>query len=187
MNDTLSSTHSSSNGSLSNQSDHSNQSDRGLPPSRAIGGLTINAAFLQEIKEDNRHLKELWDRLLPMVTHVETARNHWADVQNLLPELLDQLAMHFSLEEAYGYFDDAVDAIPSLSLQAETLRSQHANLFTQARLVAEKSGGIASDDREHIERWIRQFESFQRAFEQHEESELKLILQSFEDEVGVDD
>lgn len=152
-----------------------------------VGRLTINAAFLQEIKEDNRHLKTLWDRLIPMVDHAEIAKNHWRELNELLSELLDQLAMHFSLEEAYGYFDDAVDAAPHLSVQAESLRSEHGQLFTQARDLADRIGGISGEASEKVAKWIRCFQSFRLAFERHEESELKLILQSFEDDLGVGD
>ncbi|MEM6473099.1 MAG: hemerythrin domain-containing protein, partial [Planctomycetota bacterium] len=157
------------------------------PGTRPLSGLTINAAFLQEIKEDNRHLKELWDRMLPLVTHAEVARNHWLELDDLLVDLLDQLGMHFSLEEAYGYFDDAIDAAPHLSVQAESLRSQHGALFTQARGLVEQMGELDADDGDEIAKWIHRFDGFRRAFEQHEESELKLILQSFEDDLGVGD
>ncbi len=91
--------------------------------------LTINAAFLLEIKEDNRELRQLLDDCAALL-----ARPHGAGVElrraaQLLGNLRDQLAMHFSLEEAYGYFDDAIDVAPRLSRQAEALRSQHPRLF----------------------------------------------------------
>ncbi|MCA9141115.1 MAG: hypothetical protein KDB00_30300, partial [Planctomycetales bacterium] len=98
---------------------------------RTAGRLAINAAFLQEIKEDNRQLKTLWDRLLPMLSHHQTAKNHWPELIADFSDLRDQLAIHFSLEEAYGYFDDAVDIAPHLSLTAESLKGQHTELFAQ--------------------------------------------------------
>lgn len=177
MSDTLAPSH------LRPQGNRADESFAGKP----IGRLMINAAFLQEIKEDNRQLKGLWDRLLPMLGHPETAQNHWAELIAGLAELRDQLAIHFSLEEAYGYFDDAVDAAPRLSVQAETLKAEHPKLFSQIRDVADRILETPAEPIEHVDRLLRRFESFRRDFERHEEAELKLILQSFDDDLGVGD
>lgn len=150
-------------------------------------GLTVNAAFLKEIKDDNRHLKSLWDKTLPLVSHVETARNHWQEIVGLLSELRDQLAMHFSLEEAYGYFDEAVDIAPRLSLTAESLRSSHPKLFAQIRDLADSALDVNLDRAERVEAFLSKFFEFRLDFEHHEEAELKLILQSFDDDLGVGD
>ena len=154
---------------------------------KSIGRLMINAAFLQEIKEDNRQLKTLWDRLVPMLAYPETAQNHWGELVAGLAELRDQLAIHFSLEEAYGYFDDAVDAAPQLSVQAEGLKAEHPKLFAQVRDLADRILETNVEQIEHVGRFLRHFDRFRRNFEQHEEAELKLILQSFDDDLGVGD
>jgi iron-sulfur cluster repair protein YtfE (RIC family) len=154
---------------------------------KSIGRLMINAAFLQEIKEDNRHLKSLWDRLIPLLAHPETAQNHWSELIAGLAELRDQLAMHFSLEEAYGYFDDAIDAAPQLSVQAEALKSEHPKLFAQVRDLADRILETDAEQTEHVGKLLRRFDAFRRDFEQHEEAEVKLILESFEDDLGVGD
>jgi iron-sulfur cluster repair protein YtfE (RIC family) len=161
-------------------------SEEGLAK-KSAGQLVINAAFLKEIKEDNRQLKTLWDRLLPMMSHPETAKNHWEELIVGLAELRDQLAMHFSLEEAYGYFDDAVDIAPHLSVLAESLRAQHSKLFAQIRDLADLILESSPESAQSIKRLIRQFSKFRTDFEHHEESELKLILQSFDDDLGVGD
>ena len=161
----------------------SEHGDAGKP----VAGLAVNAAFLSEIKEDNRQLKTLWDQLLPMVEHHETAKNHWPELMAGLAELRDQLAVHFSLEEAYGYFDDAVDISPHLSLTAETLRSQHSKLFTQIRDLADQILESNVERVEHVKKLMRRFSQFKENFQNHEEAELKLILQSFDDDLGVGD
>lgn len=151
------------------------------------GRLAVNAAFLQEIKDDNRQLKGLWDRLIPMMSHQETAKNHWPELIRGLAELRDQLAIHFSLEEAYGYFDDAVDISPHLSLNAESLKAQHSALFRQVRDLADLILECDVERLEKVTKLIRRFDLFRAAFESHEEAELKLILQSFDDDLGVGD
>ena len=165
----------------------STQRSRSQAQGQQTGRLAINAAFLQEIKEDNRHLKTLWDRLVPMLSHPETALNHWNEIIAATAELRDQLAIHFSLEEAYGYFDDAIDIAPHLSIQAETLRGQHSNLFAQIRDLADHVAEANLQRDGIIEKMIRKFSDFQIDFQSHEESELKLILNSFDDDIGVGD
>ena len=107
--------------------------------------LSVNAAFLKEIKDDNQQLKLLWDRLREAISHSELALNHWPELIQLMSDLRDQLALHFSLEEAYGYFDDAIDVAPQLSLNAEKLRGQHRDLFETACDLADSIVEVTDD------------------------------------------
>lgn len=147
--------------------------------------LAVNAAFLKDIKDDNQDLKVLLDRIIPITHHQQTATNHWPELITLLSELRDQLALHFSLEEAYGYFDDAVFSTPELSVAAEVLRSEHPRLFGDIRDLADQVTEISSDRPEQVNLFIQRFDAFRHAFEMHEERELKLILDSLEDDLGV--
>ena len=149
--------------------------------------LAVNAAFLKEIKEDNLHLKSLWDRITPISCHVETAVNHWPELISLLSDLCDQLALHFTLEEAYGYFDEAVNVAPQLSLHAEGLRGQHRRLFEQVRDLADRVTEVSLDSDEQLSKFVDSLCQFKSEFEKHEEAELELILQSLDDDLGVGD
>jgi hemerythrin-like domain-containing protein len=149
--------------------------------------LTVNAAFLKEIKEDNCHLKSLWDQISPLAVHVETAINHWPELITLLAELRDQLAIHFTLEEAYGYFDEAVDIAPQLSIQAETLRGDHRVLFQQICDLADQIAEVSIESEGQTEKFMAGLSRFKHSFEKHEEAELKLILESLDDDLGVGD
>ena len=149
--------------------------------------LTINAAFLKDIKDDNRDLKKLLDKIFPLASHPQTATNHWGELIELFGCLRDQLALHFTLEEAYGYFDEAVDSAPELSAVAECLRGQHPQLFEKIRHLADKSSEIRIDSGEQVSRFLSEFNAFRTEFEKHEESELKLILDALDDDLGVGD
>ncbi|MEO1527153.1 MAG: hemerythrin domain-containing protein [Planctomycetota bacterium] len=149
--------------------------------------VTVNAAFLKEIKEDNRQLKALWDRLVPLLTYAATAENHWEELIDGLAELRDQLAMHFSLEEAFGYFDEAIDIAPRMSMVAVSLRGEHSMLFATARDLADAVLEVDSDRIEAIEEFVARFNRFRRQFERHEEAELRLILSCFDDDLGEGD
>lgn len=150
-------------------------------------GLTINAAFLKDIKDDNRDLKILMDTILPLAQHQQTAANHWPELIGLFADLRDQLALHFSLEEAYGYFDDAVGSAPQLSSSAEQLRNEHPLLFERIRDLADRALEIPADSEEKVARFLQEYESFRQSFDAHEEAELKLILDAIDDDIGVGD
>ena len=149
--------------------------------------LVVNAAFLKDIKDDNHDLKLLLDKITPLVLHQQTAMNHWPELIILIGDLRDQLALHFSLEEAYGYFDDAVVSSPQLSVTAESLRSEHPQLFSRILDLADQALEICSDSHDQVSQFIRRLADFRSAFERHEEKELQLILDSLEDELGVGD
>jgi len=149
--------------------------------------LAINAAFLKDIKDDNHDLKVILDKITPLAEHRQTAINHWSELVVLLEQLCDQLALHFSLEEAYGYFDDAVDHAPQLSVAAECLRGQHPALFKSIRALADKSADVPVDDADHVDQFLNAYQSFRKDFIEHEEAELKLILAALDDDIGVGD
>ena len=149
--------------------------------------LTVNAAFLKDIKDDNRDLKILLDRIKPLAQHQQTAINHWPELIELFADLCDQLALHFSLEEAYGYFDDAIVTAPQLSTNAEYLRGQHAPMFERIRELADAALEISAESSEQVSRFLDDFDKFRRVFEKHEEAELKLILDALDDDMGVGD
>ncbi|MEL6110667.1 MAG: hemerythrin domain-containing protein [Planctomycetota bacterium] len=149
--------------------------------------VTVNAAFLKEIKDDNRQLKSMWDKVTPLLSHSQTAKNHWTELVEALSELRDQLAMHFSLEEAFGYFDEAIDIAPRLSMVAVSLRSEHATLFATARDLADSILEIDGEQVDAIGEFVARFNRFRRDFERHEEAELRLILSSFDDDLGGGD
>ncbi len=149
--------------------------------------LSVNAAFLKDIKDDNRDLKILLERINPLAEHSQTATNHWVELVELIAELRDQLALHFSLEEAYGYFEEAIVTAPQLSATAECLRSQHPKLFETIRDLADAVLEVHSERPEQVNRFLRNYLQFREAFEQHEEAELKMILAALDDDIGVGD
>ncbi|MCM2374337.1 hemerythrin domain-containing protein [Aporhodopirellula aestuarii] len=159
--------------------------------------LTVNAAFLKDIKEDNRDLKILTDRLRHLTQPLEAAANHWPELIALFADLRDQLALHFGLEEAYGYFDEAVGADAGLSITATDLRAQHAVLFEEVRHLAEAAADACTGDAPiegttpevttAQEKILRRFKVFLEQFHEHEEAELKLILDALDEDLGVGD
>lgn len=156
------------------------------------GVVAINAAFMQELKEDNRDLHALLDRVTELTESRPVYRMRRQDLRNLvqvLEQLKDRLAMHFSLEEAYGYFDDAISVAPRLSERAELLRSQHEPLFVEICEIVDSAEPLlyrVATSRE-IGQLCFAFRSFRQRLEMHEGHETELVLSAFDDDIGCGD
>lgn len=151
--------------------------------------VTVNPAFLQEIKEDNRRLRELFCEL-----EILCARDRWTAARRrklaaLLEQLSHQLAMHFTLEEGLGYFDDPIAAAPRLCRAAEVLRAEHEELLAIARLLAEESSqlGAVHSPSQRAHEIAEQFRVFHDRVRDHEARENELILEALDDDLGVGD
>jgi hypothetical protein len=152
------------------------------------GTVTVNPAFLQEIKEVNQ---ELWT-LLAGLRHRclrPLAPGQCHQLIDKLSLLRDQLALHFSLEEAYGYFEDPVEVAPQLGRQAEQLREEHKELYLDVCDLLERAERMYYDE-QHAELalWIGpEFLELEQRLRQHEERENELIMDAYEGDIGVGD
>ena len=153
--------------------------------------VTINPAFLQEIKEDHRTFYRL---LAAARHHLSQVGSYWRDrtpraMVDLLERVRDRLAMHFALEEAYGYFEDPVWTEPQISTAAQKLREEHRGLYEQLQALTERAAKVLYHEvpRARIPRICTDFERFCQHFEDHEERENELMLQALYEDVGVGD
>ena len=151
--------------------------------------VTVNAAFLQEIKEVHQELWDLLDEVRHLTARPISLRSQCRKVVEMLSQLRDQLALHFALEEAYGYFDDPVAVAPRLCEAADSLRAEHGELYLLICELAEqaeswqRSGRLASLAT-HVS---RDFQQFDRRLQIHEARENDLILAEYDDDIGVGD
>lgn len=151
--------------------------------------VTINAAFLQEIKEVNQELWRLLSdvrRLCRSPLSIYSSPRRFA---NLVEELRDQVALHFALEEAYGYFEDPVFVAPRLCRQAEMLRAEHRELYLLVVELGELSERLleANYGYSDVLAAVRQFQNFDVQLREHEALENELIQSEYEDDIGVGD
>ncbi len=151
--------------------------------------VTVNAAFLQEIKDVHQELWRAFTELQGICHDAQQIHERPRDVVELLIQLRDQLALHFSLEEAYGYFDDPIRVAPHLSESAKRLRDEHEVLYgTFATLTEDmeerhRSGELPKSSDELVERFSRYYTEMQS----HEARENELILRAYDDDIGVGD
>lgn len=151
--------------------------------------VTVNAAFLQEIKEVNEQLWRLLADIRRICCRPAPRREHGRLMTEMLGSLRDQLAMHFSLEEYFGYFENPVDVAPRLSLRAEQLRCEHTTLFQQLCAIVDEAEAFqcrCSDNR-ISERVAVRFRAFCDQLKSHESHENDLILEAFDVDLGVGD
>lgn len=151
--------------------------------------LTINAAFLQEIKEVNEDLWRQLEEVRGICGTAADVRGHARQLPNTLAQLRDQLAMHFALEEAYGYFEDPVAVAPHLNATACTLRDEHSSLYSSICEVLEfvESAFYAGHLPTSAEQVVERFQVFYDQLQTHEAKENELILKAYDDDIGVGD
>ena len=150
--------------------------------------VTVNAAFLQEIKDVNQ---ELWQRLEELRHRCQRpiAPVNCRHLVERMSQLRDQLALHFALEEAYGYFDDPVDVAPRLSHAAETLRSEHRELYMQLTHIVDRGERLLHNEQlATLALWIGPgYLGFDDALRDHESRENELIYEAYDTDLGAGD
>jgi hypothetical protein len=152
------------------------------------GTVTVNAAFLQEIKEVNQ---ELWSLLSELRHRCQRplAPSQCRLLIDKLCQLRDQLALHFALEEAYGYFEDPVYVAPRLSRQAEQLRDEHKGLYLDLCELVDRAERMFYDEQHAaLALWIGpEFLEFDARLRDHESRENELIFEAYDEDIGVGD
>ena len=154
--------------------------------STTVATVTVNAAFLQEIKEVHEELWQLLNDLQQQCAGgVPAGKSAHLFVRDLAL-LRDQIALHFALEEAYGYFDDPAHVAPRLCENAEALRQQHQVLYVEISEIADDVEFLPNKGRVS-RRIVTRFQDFHRRLMLHEQAEEELILSMYADDIGVGD
>ena len=151
--------------------------------------VTVNAAFLREIKEINTALGNDIGRLERLAVCPDVIRRHARAFLRKLECLRDDLAMHFSLEEFFGYFEDPLTVAPRLGDRAGRLRDEHGLLYEQLCEIVDVAEELVEEHQlsrlsHHVPRRLQNF--FDR-LARHERDENELIMEAFCDDVGVAD
>ncbi len=157
--------------------------------SRAPRATTVNAAFLTEIKEVNLEMRAEIERILTICARPISLHSQTSELVNRLAVLLDHLALHFALEEAYGYFDDPEYVNAEFSDRVQSLRGQHASLYTQlCRLVDQAETLLRRHKLAALVTIVPlQFERFAVLLQNHEEAEMDLAQEAICADIGVGD
>ena len=153
------------------------------------GRLGVNAAFLQEVKDDEWVVSDLiglvGSSLEVKVLNASQSRTVLAGMRRLHA----QLKYRFQLEEVLGYMQDVISVAPRLSNSAETLRGEHAILVDEFQSIVELAHDQLNDDSdsdpaEGLAQIRDRFNSFRVRLAAHESAENDLITESLYFDVG---
>ena len=151
--------------------------------------VTVNAAFLKEIKDVNQDLWQIVSELREVTQNPYLVRSRRYQFVGMLEDLRDHLALHFALEEAYGYFDEPLQVDPRLSDQAKMLRSQHRQLYLAVCELIDQA--MLLHDGHNLNalarRLVDAYTDFEGQLNCHEQAENDLIQQEWDDDIGVGD
>ena len=149
-------------------------------------GLTLNVAFLNDIKQDTEKPDELIGELKRLLMRSEFGEP--SRLVFLLSRLRDELETYFALEEFYGYFDSAKTSHSRISLQAEGLQSQHETIYLEVCELVEMAESALYREKPIEQSWpaiVAGFHSFVQNFHSHEQQEQELMMQLCNDDLGV--
>lgn len=151
--------------------------------------VTVNRAFLKEIKDVNQDLWQIVAELREVTRNPYLVRSRRYQFVGMLEDLRDHLALHFALEEAYGYFDEPLRVDPRLSSRAKMLRSQHRELYLHSCDLIDHA--MQLHDGHHVQalarRLVDEYADFDARLNQHERDENELIQQEWDEDIGVGD
>lgn len=153
----------------------------------SISYITINAAFLKEIKEDNFLLNELLESLSMLCYETGLIILDLRYLEKLIGELSDVLTMHFSLEDTYGYFYGPLKPIPVMCREARRLQSQHSELLLDLYSISRQIQSELKLYGNQIisEKLLQQTRKFQIKLMRHELGENELILTAYYEDLFV--
>jgi hypothetical protein len=150
-------------------------------------GMTINVAFLDEIKTDFNFRTTL-NRVYQNINQRPDAPPQ--KIAQWLCDLRDQLETYFALEEFYGYFQQDEVTNIRVSRKAAKKTAEHETLFLQLTDVVDLAEQIVYHecaDETALEQVRFKFHQFCQSLADHEVDEMELIMQLFNEDLGVGD
>ena len=153
----------------------------------AEDSVTLNVAFMSEIKEDfdfRETLNNVYFRLndQPTISPRDAAKE--------LATLRDQLETYFAMEEFYGYFQQSATTNHRVNRQADLLRSDHESLFLQLNELVDLAEQIVYGEcskKVTISDLTKELDSFCQALADHEQDEMGLMMRLHNEDIGVGD
>jgi len=149
-----------------------------------IGGTTS-----PQFEEDSLRLREL-------LHDVTTSLDGWFSnarsgrILDLLQALSHQVAVHFALEESSGLLAGSDMAVLELADLAAGLRAEHRALALEIESVVEQAETMvacAAESEPEQRRIVSRIRVFCHKLQRHERRENELLLQAYDEDIGVGD
>lgn len=150
---------------------------------------SLNPAFLAEIKELNRDLWATCERLKRLTSRPISMSGQSHELFDLLMKFRELVAMQFSLEEAYGYYENATYFECSFAERAEALRRDHHRLFNSINRLCQIAEQMWREERLASLTTIIPvaFDEFYADFMAHEGKERELLSDAWIKDLGTGD
>lgn len=155
--------------------------------SRSYRLFNANAAFLHDIKEDEKEVAEVMNAVTQRLAADYLNRFATAQLLDQLERLCEIMEHRSRLEDAIGYMDEVVRIAPGLSDRATVLMQEHRPLWIQLRRVCELAIHLLrqSDATERTLGQVRDaFGSFRDQYNAHEAREAELIIDLMYFDIG---
>jgi hypothetical protein len=161
-----------------------------ITPSPSIGeARSMSAAVRNDIQRDYHELKSLLAESSNclLATTCDATKHPPRQVVSTLRRLQHRLAMHFTLEEAFGYGEEELGRAPWLADRAVELRAEHDIIFAHLKAIVRTSELLLDGKLSLLKSLCTSFENFVIELHVHENQEADLLLSFFDDDVGVGD
>ena len=142
-----------------------------------------------DIQRDYRELRDLLAATADCLG-ISTSDPPYAPryIVRTLRRLQHRLAVHFTLEEAFGYGEEELVRAPWLRNAATSLRAEHDNIFSQLKSIVQYAERLLEQDStSSIPELSARFENFLIDLRLHENRDAELLLSIFDDDLGVGD
>ncbi len=149
-------------------------------------GITLNVAFLQEIKQENVELRQLIESVAEKIAL--DSRVSPREAMELLYQVREELETYFALEEFYGYFRHARVTNPVVSDCAARLQLEHEQLYLCFNDIVELAEQIVYRETDAMMAdLLDELNRFRGQLDLHENREMELMMRLCNEEFGVGD
>jgi len=134
---------------------------------------------IAELLAQHRDLKQLLIRIEQVLVEQTTSIDEAA---HLLGQLGDKLVKHFALEEAGGYFNEALTQAPQLVARANDLLAQHPKMTHLLKQLSE-----TQPDANWWRETHQRFQAFKAELLRHERGEDQLLQEAYVRDIAATD
>lgn len=155
-----------------------------------LNQIGVNAAFLQDIKDDERHVLATLNSVKQQLNRRTLDPPDPSSTRANLRRLYAQVKRRFELESICGYMENVIHVAPRLCRQSEELLNEHTVLLDQLRSIVEIAHQECQEEGDapmNSNSLRAAFMSFHVQFLAHEERETDLIIDSLYFDIGGGD
>ncbi|MFN8007798.1 MAG: hemerythrin domain-containing protein [Terriglobia bacterium] len=149
---------------------------------------TTNATIANQLKKEHADILEITKKIERLVAGIKSQRKvlDWgSSLLESLSSLREHLEKHFEFEETGGFMEEAMKALPNISLQVEALHRDHQILAYEINDLYKRAEKLILDHGQAVQGITKDIKNFLKSLREHESKENALIFHVFLDDVGM--